>query len=144
VPLEITGADRVKAALAALGPKARVTLDAALYQEGERIMADSKATYVPVDTGTLRASGRVDPPMQEGGVTVVTLGYGGPSAQYALAVHENPRAGHTGGFSPSGRPYAHYAKVGEWKYLETPWKAAAAGLVERLASELERVVHAGG
>jgi hypothetical protein len=141
--LEITGADRVKAAMQALGPKARLTLDAALYQEGERIMTESKAVYVPVDSGTLRASGRVDPPIQEGPVTLVTLGYGGAAAPYALAVHENPRSGHTGGFSPSGKAYKHWAKVGEWKYLETPWKAAAAGLLDRLANQLERVLRVG-
>lgn len=48
----------------------------------------------------------------------------GFSAAYALKTHENPRAGNTGGASPSGKPYPEgsYAKVGQYKFLETPLK----------------------
>ena len=48
----------------------------------------------------------------------------GFSAAYALRTHENPRSGHTGGSSPSNKPYPEgsYAKVGEYKFLETPLK----------------------
>lgn len=57
------------------------------------------------------------------------------SAVYAVLVHENPRAGNTGGFSPSGRKYTAgrepsgrksrakaYATTGQWKFLETAFK----------------------
>lgn len=48
----------------------------------------------------------------------------GFSAAYALRTHENPRSGNTGGASPSGKPYPEgsYAKVGQYKFLETPLK----------------------
>lgn len=52
------------------------------------------------------------------------MGAIGFSAAYALKTHENPRSGNTGGVSPSGKPYPEgsYAKVGQYKFLETPLK----------------------
>ena len=62
----------------------------------------------------------------------VAVGY---SAVYGLRVHENPYAGRTHGFSPSGRKYSAgrtksgrkstrktYSTVGKWKFLEDPMK----------------------
>jgi len=59
----------------------------------------------------------------------------GYSAVYALTVHENPRAGKTGGVSPSGKAYSAgrttggrkstrvvWAEKGNWKFLENPFK----------------------
>jgi hypothetical protein len=118
---EVTGLDQVLQNLQAYGDKTVKAVPAALYQEAEGIIADSKANFVPVDLGTLRASGFVEPPDTTGSKASVTLGFGGPSAPYALVVHENPRAGKTGGVSPSGKPYKHWAATGGWKYLETPF-----------------------
>ncbi|MHA1809368.1 MAG: hypothetical protein ACTSYH_03545 [Candidatus Heimdallarchaeaceae archaeon] len=50
---------------------------------------------------------------------VAIIGY---SAVYALATHENIRAGKTGGTSLSGAKYPHWATVGEWKFLENAVK----------------------
>jgi hypothetical protein len=49
--------------------------------------------------------------------TEVHVGY---SAFYAPIVHENPRAGQTGGVSPSGYVYPEgtYSTVGQWKFLQ--------------------------
>jgi hypothetical protein len=56
---------------------------------GETIMTDVKASRpgsgVPVDTGALRASGRVSGPDSGG---TVTLSFGGAAAPYALRQHE--------------------------------------------------------
>ena len=142
--IEITGAQRIAAALASLGSRGPVAIGAGLFQEAEAIMVVSKERYVPVDTGTLRATGFVEPPRLLPGQVSVRLGFGGPAAPYALRVHENPRSGKTGGISPSGKPYAHYAKVGEWKFLETPVKAATAGLLLRLAARVERSAYVAG
>jgi hypothetical protein len=58
------------------------------------------------------------------GRPVVVVGY---SAVYAASVHENPRAGKTGGVSPSGRQYQRTKTgrptwstrpQGQWKFLE--------------------------
>ncbi len=138
----VQGTDAVIQALKALGPQAENALASTLYEIGEEIMAVSKEQYVPVDTGTLRSTGYVEPPVMVGGVTSVALGYGGPAAPYALSVHENPRAGVTGGVSPKGKPYRHWARVGEWKYLETPWKEMSGRLVNRLEVGLKAKVRA--
>jgi hypothetical protein len=101
------------------------TLQTVLARELEKlaneIMAESKK-LCPVDTGTLRSSGLVQKPVIEGNMISVTLGYGDASCGYAVYVHENPRAGQTGGVSPSGRKYGakRWARKGQWKYLETP------------------------
>lgn len=109
---------------------------AGLVGEAEDIMADSKENYVPVDTGNLRASGHVQQPKLAGNRISVLFGYGGPAAPYALAVHENPRSGKTGGVSPSGHRYKTWAKVGQWKYLETPFKEALEGFPQRMKNVL--------
>lgn len=94
-----------------------------MYQEGEKIMAISKEKYVPVATGNLKSSGQVSLPKTSGGTRVeVEMGYGNSSTEYAIYVHENPRAGKTKGKSPSGAKYKRYSKVGKWKYLEIPFR----------------------
>lgn len=111
---------------------------AAWVAEAEAIMALSKETYVPVDLGPLRASGTVHTPTVTGGVIHVEMSYGGPSAPYAEAVHENPRAGKTEGLTPDGRKRAHWAQVGQWKYLETPFLAAQGGMLERIGNRIRQ------
>ncbi len=73
-----------------------------LRRIGEEIMLDVKAARpgagVPVATGTLRSSGRVEGPKND----EVTLSFGGAAAPYALAQHENTALRH---------------RVGEARYL---------------------------
>src|SRR3990167_10998505 len=69
----------------------------ALYEEGQHIMTRSKAEFVPVDQGILRASGQVELPKTEPGRVSVTLGYGGGAAAHALGQHESTDHHHTGG-----------------------------------------------
>lgn len=97
----------------------RRRLRAALYAEGEAIMADSKENYVPIDEGTLKASGHVV--LSSGDAIEVTLAYGGPAAPYALVVHEDLSAQH-----------AH----GSAKFLERPMLSALPNLVENLKARL--------
>ena len=65
---------------------------------GEQIMTDVKASRpgagVPVDTGALRQTGRVDGPDARG---VVRLSFGGAAASYALRQHEDLSYRHTVG-----------------------------------------------
>lgn len=118
--------------------KVAPALGVALYKEGSRILSESQP-LVPVDTGTLRASGYVTPPVREGDTVKVTIGYGGPAAKinpktgessesYAIYVHENLEAHHP---------------VGQAKYLETPFNAAKQGIDERIIAEV-RAQLAGG
>ena len=138
--IEIQGGEQVAAALAKLGAEAPTALGVGLTQWAEAVMADSKANYVPVDTGALRASGTVSRPEMTATTVSLTLGYGGAAAPYALSVHENPRAGKTGGVSPRGKRYRTWARVGEWKFLESPVKLHAVKLRDFLARALTQAI----
>lgn len=128
--------DRIKS----LGQQTPETVATALYEEANVVMADSVTNYVPFDTGVLAGSGKVNLPEHSGGGISVTFGFGGPAAPYAIAVHENPRSGKTGGVSPQGKPYVHFARRGEWKYLETPLKKHAPEVADALRQALEDLI----
>ena len=140
--ITVTGTEQVLATLKALGEQAGPAMQAALYEEGHLLLADSQA-LVPVDQGTLKGSGTVQ--VEEGANRpTVIVGYGGAAADYALSVHENPRSGKTGGVSPSGKKYKHWAQVGEWKFLEGPWKQRMTGFSDRIAASLRATLLKGG
>jgi hypothetical protein len=120
---------------------------AAMYQEALGI-ARSAQKLAPRDFGNLANSAHVELPKIDGEQIEVLLGFGGTAGAgnvegtnkddvgYALYVHENPRAGKTGGVSPSGAKYKHWARVGQWKYLEHPFLAAAKGMAERISEKV--------
>jgi hypothetical protein len=116
--LQVIGATRLANKIQAAAQAGPQAVGMALYQEAEAIMTASKETYVPVDTGALRASGRVEPPIALGAVLAVTMGFGGPSAPYAVIVHEDLTKRHP---------------VGQAKYLEIPLRARLAGMPSVLA-----------
>lgn len=89
-----------------------------LVVTAERILTASKTTYVPVDLGALRASGFVAPPLQSGTMIAVEMGFGGPSAPYAVVQHEDLTLRH---------------RVGQAKYLEIPFRLITQGSVAVLA-----------
>lgn len=100
----------------------------ALRAEAEEIITDAKANYVPVVTGTLRASGGVNDPKVTGTTAVVEFGFGdhaqggkSPAWKYALAVHEAPP---TWG-------------QGKAKYLEKPALAAIKGMDGRVSARVK-------
>ena len=96
-------------------------VEAALFQEGENVMAVSKRR-TPVDHGPLRASGHVKLPKTSRGKTSVVLAYG---TDYAIYVHEVP-ASHA-----SGRH----------KFLESAVKDNAKGMTARMRTViLSRIV----
>lgn len=84
---------------------------------------------VPRDQGNLAGSGSTPPIIRRGTRFIAEIVY---SAAYALRVHENPRAGKTGGRSPSGARYRSWARVGKWKYLEHPMMRAEIGFARRM------------
>ncbi len=130
VTIKVLGTAKLAKMLEASGRSGRTDLLGALFEEGEELMRISKEQFVPFDKGTLRASGFVRKMKTGLGVEV---GFGGAAAPYALKVHENPRAGKTGGVSPQGKRYKTWAKVGQWKYLITPFKQRKSGLSRRVA-----------
>lgn len=93
----------------------------ALYREAQEVMKDSKARYVPVDSGTLRSSGHVKRPTETQSRISITLGYGGAAKKYALYQHEAMGLRH---------------KVGGPKYLQRPLQAR----VEHVEVALARAV----
>jgi len=83
------------------------TAASAMYIEAERVMTESKL-HVPVDTGTLRSTGFVEKPTINNNIILVKMGYGGPAAPYAKAVHD--------GYPP------HEIRVKNAKVLAVPRK----------------------
>lgn len=124
---------------AAIDKYARVTLPngiaRGLTKWGDETMVEIKQSDVPVMDGPLRSSGVVLPIDVSGDRTTLTLGFGGPAAPYAAAVHENPRSGKTGGVSPKGKKYKRWAKVGAYKYLEGPMARRGPKIPEAIAGE---------
>ena len=106
-------------ALRDLDQQAVAVAGAGLGLEARKLMGATRK-QVPVDKGILKNMGTVDGPFLKDGTVSYIVGYGGAAKAYAEAVHDNPRAGRTGGFSPSGRPYKTWAKVGKWRYLTDP------------------------
>lgn len=113
-------------------------LMAGIYQAEVDIMYVSQ-TEVPVDTGTLRASGRVLEPERHGDTIVGTIGYGygeqvNPktgqlAAQYAVPVHE--------------RLDVRHAPPTKAKFLEDPCRAYEALYGDTLAVWIQRWVRDG-
>ena len=142
--INVTGLDEVLKNLNLVGENAKNAAAEAMLTEATNIIYASKA-MVPVDQGTLKGGAIAQAPGGVGGtyVTQPTMtgnkistefGYNGP---YAARVHENPRAGKTEGVSPKGRKYQHWARVGEFKFLEKPFLAAEAGMLQRMAARIK-------
>ena len=119
--VRLTGVREAKQALRDMGARRAKLVDDGLYEVALEIMADSKAHYVPVDTGTLRDSGVVERRGTPEG-DVIVLRY---TASYALRVHENPRAGQRRGH-------------GQWRFLATPYEKAVSRLLARLVRAIRR------
>lgn len=109
------------------GDKAIKAIAQELYAFGQDVIAAS-LPLVPVATGALRGSAYAAEPRMEGTHILEELGYGGvatkinpetgePSSEYAVYVHENLEAHH---------------KVGQAKYLSTPFDEMAPQLGARL------------
>lgn len=107
------------------GKNAGKALGQALYREGAIIFEESQ-DEVPIDTGNLRASGKLGVPEVQGNEVVVEISYGGASADYALAVHEDLE-----------RNYRNGKKA---KYLEDPAKRRIQGLDGRLLGAVRKAM----
>jgi hypothetical protein len=95
----------------------------ALRQEAEIEMTESKKRC-PVDVGILRASGHVQPVIQNGGKTSVDLVYGGAAEDYAIVQHETP-------------PEIFYHRVGQWKFLESVLMESLPSMGARIAARIK-------
>lgn len=161
--LQVRGTKELHATLAAMGAQAPQAAGAALFIEGERIMAASKP-LVPVDMGPLRASGHVQPPVVSAGRVSVAIGYGGSGSEYAVFVHEGtgPAVGRPAFFPPMDAiegwvrrnlappedevrsvTFLVARAIGQrglrpLKFLERPLNAAKSGMAGRLAQHMRK------
>lgn len=120
--IDLSGLQGLLRKLATLGAKAETIAGAAIYQEAEAIMTESKK-QCPVDFGNLKNTGNVSPPENHSGHISVTLGYGGPSVKYAVVQHESLEFHHT---------------VGKAKFLEDPMLEAVNGMEARLGVRIQK------
>lgn len=127
--IEIRGGRQMVARLKQLGGTATRLGAAALFQEGEKIMAKSKRLAPVGYTKALRPSGHVQLPRKtSSGDIEVVLGYGGAASEYAVFVHE--------GTGPAvGRPQ-YWPPIDALK----PWAALKLG-DERLAYAVQKKIH---
>lgn len=95
-------------------------LATALASEANAILNQSKQ-IVPYRFGSLKTSGRVEPPKVTATSAEVEITYGGSSAPYAVYVHEIPK---------------NYNHGKQYKYLETPFRAAAPTFVRKVKERL--------
>lgn len=86
---------RVLKNLAATADKMTDAAENGLVETAQRAMAVSKrggegysGNIVPVATSALTGSGHVGDPHRTPGMITIRLGYGGPTVDYALTVHE--------------------------------------------------------
>lgn len=118
---QLTGMDKVRASIRKVQQTFPDRVLRALTIEGNIEMTEAKKR-TPVDTGTLRASGRVDKPQRQGRRMFITLGFGGAAETYAFIVHEDMEAHHD---------------VGQAKYLESTLNESAPFMAQRLARHLQ-------
>jgi hypothetical protein len=94
--VQIRGLEELRRKLAGMTVPLLDRFAAALYQEAEVEMTEAKRR-TPVETGALRASGHVQPPVRTRRDVSVRLVFGGAAAGYAIYVHENMEALHNPG-----------------------------------------------
>lgn len=121
VEFDIQGGKELMRKLRILGPHTLRVCAGSLYRSGERIMERSKSEFVPVDTGNLMSTGVVTTPEILGDEAKVQLGYGGPAAPYAIAVHEINKG---------------YKNGRTWKYLSQPLEQAVPDIRDNLVNDI--------
>lgn len=105
--VEVVDLDKVFGALDALGPAVMDAAQEAAIEEANYELTLTKAE-VPVDTGALYETGRVELVDNDAGEVTAAIAYGDETVDYALAVHEDLEAVH-----PHGKA----------KYVEDPVRA---------------------
>lgn len=118
--VSVTGDKAVIARLRSMAEAFPRAVAAALQAELEVESTESQRR-TPVETGALRASHRVEV-RRDGANIEGTISVGGPSAGYAVYVHENLEAFHP---------------VGQAKFLESTITESAPFMARRLAARID-------
>ena len=117
--MELFGLSELTAKLGQLRGQAREIAADEMYRGAQEILAASRE-IVPVETGALRDSGFADRPETHGDLIALEVGYGGPTADYALYVHEGT------------------SKMAARKFLERPTLELYPGIVRGIGHRLGR------
>lgn len=134
VGIQLIGYENVLSQLAGLGERVLMAAGEAINAEAEHELVLTQE-QVPVETGALKSSGRVEPADDSTTVASV-IAYGGPAGSgpgqevdvdYAMAVHENLEAHH-----PQGKA----------KYVEDVVREemSSGRAVARMAADIARIV----
>ena len=112
IKIEIKGLKELNRKLNKLAKQAPRIVARELFRFAEEKIANrSRKEFVPVMTGALKTSIITQLPVVMGSKVSVIVGAGSSAVKYALSVHENPRAGKTGGVSPQGKRYSPFLIV---------------------------------
>jgi len=117
----VIGADRMLVNLRKLQKDSPHEFGRALRVETEVEATESKRR-TPVDTGALRSTIHAEGPEYRGSTVVTAISAGGPSARYALIVHEDLEAHHP---------------VGQAKYIESTLNESAPFIGARVARRID-------
>lgn len=142
VSIELDGAQRLEKIIqrAAGDAEAKKALGQAMFGFATKVLNESKK-IVPIDTGSLRNSGRVSGEKISADVVEVEISYGGAGAEYAAIVHEDMTMDH----SPSKlTAVTKRPRRGQAKYLETPVRAAAPNFTRSVAIRFANYYRRGG
>jgi hypothetical protein len=123
IKVKFDNLERITVALAATGKEGAREAARALRHEAQEVLTQS-LDEVPVDTGALKASGRVNPAsgvILSGENIMVEVVFGSTATSYAIPVHENLEAHH-----PHGKA----------KYLEGPLLRQLNGISGRIADRV--------
>ncbi len=123
--LDFRGMDTVTAIFHNASPRATAYL-AEMMDVAMAEVFEISQVQVPRRTGALAGSGHQEPVEMAGNDINVSIGYGGPAAQYALFVHENLQAQHA---SPT-----------KAKFLEDPMNDVLDRLISRLQGRMEGAI----
>jgi hypothetical protein len=126
----LRGANEMVAKLKKLATEYPERVKAAIYQEAQIEMTEAKRrcpvspTPAPpgVVPGTMRASGTVHEPTQEGRNMSVVMSFGGAAEDYVVPQHENPDYFHT---------------TGQYKWLESTLNESRPYMAGRIAKRID-------
>jgi len=120
-------------------PNVRRALGQAMFGFATKILNESKK-IVPVDTGTLRNSGKVEGPKVDSDSVEVEITYGGAASKYAGVIHEDMSLDH----SPTkDTKITKKPRRGQAKYLEIPVKAQEDNFSRDVAVRFARAMRRG-
>ena len=118
----LVGSREMRARMEDVAKDARRAIKKAVHKFAQTEMREMKR-LVPVDTGTLKNSGYVDKPQENGSHITQELGFGGAAEEYAIVVHEDLEAWH---------------ENGQAKYVEQPLSESAPYFAARVGADVKK------